>query len=415
MNTLEIMFLEALKASLENKKVNWNMEISPKDWSDIFNLAEIHHILPMIYEAVYDCPSAKAEEEDFFSIYRRRVVQQVMQQAMKSNEFLSLYQHLRESGVEPLVVKGIVCRNLYPKPDCRISGDEDLLISAEQFGKCHQAMKDYGMRVLKPNQDLDEAYEVPYGKEGSPVYIELHKSLFPKQSDAYGGFNRFFERAQEQAVDLELKEGSIRTLNETDHFFYLICHAFKHFLHSGFGIRQVCDIVLFANKYGRRIDWDQVLRQCQEIHAEQFTVALLRIGEKYLTFSFEEACCLTAWRELAVDEVPLLKDLLGAGVYGDANMSRKHSSNITLHAVATQKKGKESRRSVLGAVFPAAERIEGRYPYLKKHPYLLPIAWFDRIFKYRKEIRQLANNDVASAIQIGNERIELMKQYGIIK
>lgn len=35
-------------------------------------------------------------------------------------------------------------------------------------------------------------------------------------------------------------------MNASDHLFYLICHALKHFYHSGFGIRQVCDILLFA-------------------------------------------------------------------------------------------------------------------------------------------------------------------------
>lgn len=34
-----------------------------------------------------------------------------------------------------LTVKGIICRELYPKPDYRISGDEDILVDKTQFEK----------------------------------------------------------------------------------------------------------------------------------------------------------------------------------------------------------------------------------------------------------------------------------------
>lgn len=48
-------------------------------------------------------------------------------------------------------------------------------------------------------------------------------------------------------------------MEPTGHLFFLICYAFKHSLHSGYCIQQVCDIVLFANQYGQEIDWRLVL------------------------------------------------------------------------------------------------------------------------------------------------------------
>ena len=73
-------------------------------------------------------------------------------QAMQTNQFLRLYEHLRNAGVTPLVVKGIVCRSLYPNSDYRISSDEDLLIPSEQFEVCHKAMLDFGMQVAEPDK-----------------------------------------------------------------------------------------------------------------------------------------------------------------------------------------------------------------------------------------------------------------------
>lgn len=409
------LFLEALKASLKDEKVTWDFEIQSQDWLALFQTANIHQVLPMIYEAVYDCPAAQNTDRQLFRLFKKRTVQMVMLQTIKTSEFLQLFKYLQEAGVQPCVVKGIVCRNLYPKPDYRMSGDEDVLIPAEQFRLCHEVFLKYGMTPSEPGKDIDAAYEVPYGKAGSPMYIELHKSLFPPDSDAYGEFNQFFDGVADRLIEIPVQGISISTMEYTDHLFYLICHSFKHFLHSGFGIRQVCDIVVFANTYGNRMDWQRVLQNCRAIHAELFTAALFQIGRKYLTFNPDQACYPDEWRGIQVDEAPMLEDLLASGIYGGSNMSRKHSSNMTLNAVSAQKRGKKSGGNVLKTVFPSAKKLDSRFPYLKKHPYLLPIAWASRILKYRKESGSMSGNDAAESIKIGNQRIDLMRQYGIIQ
>ena len=261
-----------------------------------------------------------------------------MLQTMKTSEFLRLYRFLCDGGIRPVIVKGIVCRELYPNPDYRASSDEDVLIRPEDFERCHSRMLEFGMVPSDSGLDIHTAYEVPYGKKGSPVYIELHKHLFPPDSEAYGELDGLFGNVHEQAAELSVNGIPVYTMEYSAHFFYLICHAFKHFLHSGFGIRQVCDIVLFANTYGSKIDWIKVLEQCRTIHADLFAAALLHIGEKYLTFSPEKSCCPPEWRSIRVDEGPLLEDLLSGGIYGDADMSRKHSSNITLSAVRRKRR-----------------------------------------------------------------------------
>ena len=414
MDVKKDLFLPALKAALKNEKLSWTVDLFPKDWSTLFHISSIHQVLPMIYETVYDSPAAQRTVPQIFTTAKQQTIRSVMLQAMKTNEFLSLFQHLRDQGIHALVVKGIVCRSLYPNPDYRTSSDEDIWVPEEEFAFCHQAMLSYGMQLSDPAKDIRTAHEVSYGKPGSPIYIEVHKSLFPPESDAYGDLNRFFENARDRGVELSIDGKQVVTMGYTDHLFYLICHAIKHFLHSGFGIRQVCDMVLFANAYGKEIDWNRILQQCREIHADVFTAALFRIGQKYLTFDPELVCYPKEWQEIQVDEQPLLEDLLDAGIYGDGSMSRKHSSNITLNAVSAQKQGKKSKHSVLKTLFPPAKSMERRFPYLKKYPILLPVAWVTRIFRYHQEIGKSRNNDAVNAVSIGNRRVELMKQYKIL-
>lgn len=279
-------------------------------------------------------------------------------------------------------------------------------------------MKEKGMDELFYAAKELQRKEVPFVLDLVGFFEDEYKEKIDKLVDAgIAVFHGFQEdpRPYYAMADCVVLPSYHEGMGYTEHLFYLICHSFKHFLHSGFGIRQVCDIILFANEYGDAIDWEKVLRQCREIHADLFAAALFAIGEKYLTFDPEKAHYPKVWQGICVDETDMLMDLLDSGIYGNANMSRKHSSNMTLDAVAADKNGKKAGNTVLKSLFPSAKKLEGRYPYLKKHPILLPIAWTDRILKYRKETVAGGDNAAADSVKIGNQRIELMKEYGIIK
>ena len=126
------LFLEALGASLRDARVDWEMELTQENWAELFQLAQAHHVLPMVYEAVYACPAVRSADPRMMMFFKRQTLQSVMMQAMKTSEFLAMMKHLQAAGLTPCVVKGIACRSLYPHPDHRMSGDEDVLIPIRQ-------------------------------------------------------------------------------------------------------------------------------------------------------------------------------------------------------------------------------------------------------------------------------------------
>ena len=401
------LFLQAVGAAVRNEPLSAALDPDSSLMLDMLELAQEHHVLPMIFEAVHNHPAIAAIDPSIIENIRRTTIRSVMGQAVKTVDFLKLSEHLRQNGIRALVVKGIVCRDLYPKPDHRCSGDEDVLCGEAQFRACHKAMLSFGM---EPGDPSLESYEVPYVKPDSPLYIELHKTLFARNSDVFNDYNRFFEQAFERSVDVEIRGMPVATLCPTDHLFYLIIHAYKHFLHSGFGIRQVCDISLFANAYGKDVDWRYVYDHCRSIRADKFAAAILKIGEKYLAFSPEKAHLPQFWRDIQVNEQPLLADMLQGGIYGSSDRNRVHSCNMTLNAVADGKKGKKAKKNILRSVFPSAQSLEGRYRYLRRHKYLLPVAWTSRILHFAKD-REAGATDV---LKTGSQRIELLKEYDII-
>ncbi len=415
MNARSERMLEAIRCFLNGKKAEWQEDISEAEWMELFGLSQQHQVLPMVYETVYPCPAFRTVSAEQNQILKRQVIRQVMVQSRKTEEFLALYRKLTESGITPLVVKGLVCRNIYREPDYRCSGDEDVLIPREQFGRCHEIFTENGMKPVEPGENMEAEGETPYYKEKGALHIELHKELFAAESKAYGEFNGLFADAFERKIQIEINGVQVYTMCHTEHLLYLIVHAFKHFLHSGFGIRQVCDIAIYANKYGCEIDWDELQEKCRSIHAEVFAAALFDIGEKKLVFDKKRACYPESWEQIGADGDDLLADLIAGGVFGDSSMSRKHSSNMTLQAVTEEKQGNKAKASLRQSIFPGREYMERTYTYLKDYPFLLPAAWLSRIGKYLLESQKMENNDALESIEIGNKRISLMKKYKIIQ
>ena len=415
LNAISEKMLEALRCFLNGDKVTWEDGLGAEDWAELFRLCQHHQILPMIYDTVYVCPAFATCPPELVQMIKGKVIRQVMTQSRKTEEFLQLYRKLTEQELTPVVVKGIICRSLYREPDYRCSGDEDVLIPAEQFHDCADVFAQNQMEMLEPDMNPDEEGEVPYYHVGGMLHIELHKELFSSESEAYGGLNRLFDDVFDRKIQAEVNGVKVYTMCHTDHLLYLILHAFKHFLHSGFGIRQVCDIMIYAEAYGSEINWDYLLEKCSGIHADVFAASLFDIGKKELNFNPEKACYPKSWTQIEADGGDMLEDLIDGGVFGDSSMSRKHSSNITLQAVSEDKKGKKAEASLIRSLFPDRAYMERTYTYLKKYSFLLPVAWASRIVKYLKESKNMRENDAMASIEIGNHRVDLMKKYKIIQ
>ena len=393
----ERQFLHIAKAAISGG----DLPAEKVDWPAIFTLAGQQKLLPILFEAARKTPAA-AENAALFAAVKQQVIGQVLNQTVRSAEFADLYHKLRAAGLHPIVVKGQLCSRLYPLKDHRISADDDLYIPDAEFMACHEQLLANGLTTDTPAYELATADEVPYTKNGSPLYIELHRHLFDSAEDAHDELNRFFEHFPAAEID------SFLAMPPHEHLLYLILHAYKHFVRSGIGLRQFCDIGLWARAYHAEIDWQRLYEQCESVHAATFAAAAFRIAGDYLGIEFD----LPAPWDGSIDVEPLLHDSLCGGVYGSNDLTRLHSSTVTLNAVKASRTGEKS--SVLRTVFPKREYLERNYPYLKKRPYLLPVAWAQRLAHYASEKQSGADSGASGSIKLAKKRIELMKRYGIM-
>ena len=402
LTTIETQFLQITKAAVSGGE----LPAENVDWQAIFTIAGQQKLMPILFEAVRKSPAAD-ENAILFDTIKKQVIGQVLNQTVRSVEFTELYGKLRAAGLHPLVVKGILCSRLYPLKDHRISADDDMCIPDAEFMMCHEQLLANGLHANDLTTEtapdaLMTADEVSYTKKDSPLYIELHRHLFDSSEDAHDELNHFFADVQPMEID------GFLTMPPHVHLLYLILHAYKHFVSCGIGLRQFCDIGFWAREYYDRIHWQELYEQCASVHAAVFATAAFRIAREYLGIPL---ALPSPWSG-TVDVEPLLHDTLCGGVYGSNDYTRLHSSTITLNAVKSSRKGEKS--SILRTVFPKKAYLETRYPYLKKHPYLLPAAWIQRIAHYAEEKQGSADNSASGSIRLAKERVALMKQYGIM-
>ena len=398
LTTTETQFLYIAKAAVSGG----TLPAEGVNWPAIFTLANQQKLLPILFEAIRKTPAAE-ENAALFAMTKQQVISQVLNQTVRSAEFADLYRKLRSAGLHPVVVKGQLCSRLYPLKDHRISADDDLYIPDAEFMACHEQLLANGLATDTPADELVVADEVTYTKKGSPLYIELHRHLFDSSEDAHDELNHFFTDIRPVEMD------GFLAMPPHEHLLYLILHAYKHFVRCGIGLRQFCDIGLWAQVYHAEINWQLLHDQCASVHAATFAAAAFCIARDYLGIDFD----LPAPWGASIDAEPLLHDTLCGGVYGSNDYTRLHSSTVTLNAVKASRTGEKS--SVLSTVFPKREYLEHRYPYLKKRPYMLPVAWLQRIAHYASEKQSGADNSASGSIKLAKERIELMKRYGIME
>ena len=404
--------LQCLRSALfRQEAVRWPQDEGER--SALLNLAEEQHVLPLVLDRLIPAAKAAGTDGETLRPLRQLLLQSAVGQTRRTGKLEELYGALEAEGLRPLLVKGLACRLLYPNPDLQrireLSGGRVDMGPGTLYG----VLTRMGMEAEEGGPP-GQAQVATYCDQESGLRIELHRRLFAEDAQAYGGMNRCFEQAFDRGARLEGTNGPVWTMGPDDHLLYLICHSFKHFLHSGFGVRQVCDICLAAAAWGEYIDWDGFFTALEPFRADCFALNLFAIGTEYLGFAGRWPAPMAA--ALAVrgetDCGPLLEDLLTAGVYGSSSDVRLHSSRITLNAVAAE--GEQGLgHSVLRTVFPTARELEGRYPYLKEKPWLLPWAWVQRLAHYAGE-NWGRTGAARESVAIGERRVALLKKYGVI-
>lgn len=399
-------FLAIVRSAIQDEPVKLT---EPVDYGRILSLAREQNLLALVGEKL-------CESEDFrlSSEYKQAIadtVGGVTGQTVRTSVFLDLYREFEKAGIHPIVMKGIVCRELYGKyRDHRPSGDEDLLITKEDFPIMRRVLEVKGFQIERSEvtpKELEMLQEVTFDQPESGLHIEVHTNPIGKESGIRRHMNEYFKDVFTKKEAVEIDGTKIWTMDPTDHFLFLVLHAFKHLMSGGLGIRQALDICLFYRKYQDKIEQKYIQESLRQIGAEAFWRDVLYIGRQYLGFVFEEEMSPNCPEEL-------LEDMLDNGIFGNTTQAERTAGSMTTAAVDNREKYTQAR-AIYRAIFPSKEFMITHNPELVESPWLLPFCWAKRWGRFLLHNKGNGGGLAQESIRISQRRINLLKKYGVIR
>lgn len=409
LSNTEYLLLQLLSSSVHGTEVV-ESKLIYDEWIELLSLTQAHNVLPLVFEKAIEIENFV--DTPIVSRYMTDVMSVVAGQARRTEAFLTLYKAFLKVDIHPIVMKGLICRQLYGEYcDHRPSGDEDILILKSEYEQVQQILQENGYRSEYhdiTDAQLDDLQEVTFysGQTGLSIEVHLnpigHEDGWRRQLNDC--FRDVFQNCREEVID----GVPVMTMSHTDHMLFLILHAFKHLTVGGFGIRQVIDILLYAEKYGAECDWKYLYRVLKEIKANSFFIDLIYIGNQYLGFNID------------ITEKPncpeeLLKEILDCGIFGNATQVQRTAVHMTSAAMRGKDHQNQSRiKTLLYAIFPDRANMLSLHPELQEKPWLLPICWIKRWGRFLAHNKANGGNLAAESMKISKRRIELLKKYDIL-
>jgi hypothetical protein len=384
MNYNDKYMLELIRAAVFNACPTEYIE--DIDWNYIYNKSVEQNIAGLVYCSISKLSKNLQPSESILKQWKQNMISTVVTMNISYSEFLRMNKYIRDKGLVFVGLKGCALRNLYPVPELRTMGDFDVFVRKNELSDIVRCFKEKNYTVEK------DLFGVVAKKDN--VYWEIFFSLEEE-------FQINTDKNNSLIFDNCIELDGMYVPNSTYFLAHVIIHTGRHYIEKGAGIRNLCDIALFISKYFEEIDFEILKAICKEQNYENIYCYVLNVTEQCFGLDlsrvdFERKNC----------DLFLEYTLLN-GVFGK-------NDNVLIRQVSLDEN--ENTKGLRRLFFPAAKTLENRYKYLKKCPYLLPIAWIQRILygRFGKKVKFTRMlSDINDAMEFSEERLKWLKKLGL--
>lgn len=379
MNTTEKQFIDLLSNSIRNEVCK--KKYDNVDWNELMNLSRKHKIEGLIYSALNKSRLLENIDEDKVNELKKEVFFTGVTQISNMSKLEKVFNEFSKENVPVIVLKGLVVREYYPQPEQRSMSDADIFVKAKDLNKSKKILIDLGYTEV----DAEASHHIKYIKSGYPM-IELHWHVM-KRDGFSDELDLFEDDIWDRTIEVKVKGAKVLSLGYEDLALHLCMHMAAHLAASGFGVRQIADLVLLVEKKGHLIDWTLFINKAEEFGFKKFIIIMFKICN--ILFSMDIP------KEMAVYKIDdeemfesLISTIFDGGVYGKKDMASNFANQVAFNY-----KGKDSNATI-GAIrryfrfiFPSIETMSDKYSYARKIRILTPIAWIHHLFSgiFRKE------------------------------
>lgn len=353
--------------------------------SDIVRYAHLHSIDCCVFTALSRLGADK--EDPAFKQLSEWNNAEIMRDTYQQHYLSKIAGLFEKNGIDSIILKGGVLKEIYPETYLRQSCDLDIL--TEDTEKAADVMKTLGFSV--DDYDNDNSHHdvfilKPY------LVVELHRKFMRREHT----WSPQFAHMKERKIPYK-NYSHVFQLSVEDSYLFMLAHMAKHVKYSGIGMKAVLDIWLFKKHYAE-ISVSDELKQIIEASAlTEFESSV----DKLCKYWFEGA---------APDDIT--KDfsrlMFTSGSYGNAH-------NVSSENAYETSSGKFA--IYLKSFFSPAKSLQHTYPILIKHKWLLPFIWIRRgmriVFRDKKAREQFVENTNKADAQLGKKLNDIKNNIGL--
>ena len=299
-----------------------------------------------------------------------------------------------------VLLKGSGVAALYPVPEYRKSGDIDILMKNKE--EAERACK-----ILEKRGFCKKEYQAAHhhiacsGVDG--IEMELHVTLAePFDSEKTNTYLKqcqasFFEHRKSQdvmGVTFELAADAYQA-------FYLLLHMLQHFLRAGFGLKLLCDWVVFWEKPVRKEEKDTFIQLLEGSGLIGFASIITAVCVKYLQLDREKVAFLLDRESFDKKTVSsFMKEIFEAEEFGHSDTDRM----VVLRGTKLTDYIREFHH-----------QMKLTYPKAGRCVILYPVLWIMTLCGFLYRNRKVRGTSGRAIMKKAHKRSKLMEQIHLFR
>lgn len=409
LNTEDLLALIAGRAVIcsadAGSLANLVMGLSDGEWDSLLSMSRSHQIRALVYWELSRCGCAELMPDgvraEFEEIWQASAVRYLSFCSFTSFA-LSIFQ---TAGIPCAVLKGITLSSLYPVAETRNLTDVDIYVMGGKDFECARELlleRGFSQIANQVGHHLEFSYRMNQGE----FILELHS--LPAAALPDGSCQREAEKIFADAAsdpDFYHPLGmDVPALRPELYAMSLCLHMLQHFMSAGFGLRLLCDWVVFLRAKGEKMDNERFCRYICSAGIEKFVWAVTAICSQKMGLDIERYAPFMSMLKCGISGEQLEKmylDIISGGDFGAAQKSRMVAVPGDLGLISYLK--------------TLNRQTSFKYPRASKIFVLLPFLWVGTVVGFLQNNRHLRKVKTIDILKNAEERGKLLKELELFK
>lgn len=326
------------------------------------------------------------------------------------DQHAQIHRLMKNAGIPYVILKGSASASYYPEPLLRTMGDTDILVATSDLSRVDAVLREDGFCIK--NEDDHEAH-CAYTKQTGSVCLscEVHWQLAGIPEGKIGEQIRvYLSDMITSAKPHPLLVGECMFPTDFHHGLVMLIHVARHLIHTGIGLRHLCDWAVFVAKFSDGEFCEIFEEKLKTVGLWRFAQLLTQLSIKYLNCPKKEWCGVGDETYLE----KMMEDVLNGGNFGVKDLNRINQAKL----MTNDAKGNVDNTGLLKQLYLTMnEKARRGMPIIDKVPFLLPIGWIYVGGRHLVRIVQKKRPriHVKNMIDGATERKEIYKEFQLFE